>query len=154
MNISIELIDEMRKRTNCSYQEAKVALILGRILNITDTVPDFSDLGLTRILYNQDHQVLQEFYRETLGDLEKYDSEQKSDFVNTLEKYLNYKCELKAAADALFLHPNTLRYRLKKIEEILDVNLDYMDTKLNLLAAFKITYLLKAAGTEVKDVPS
>ena len=134
-----------------SYQESKVALALGRIMNIKGITPSFSELGLTRILYNHDHQELLEFYKETLGELERYDSEQNSDFLNTLEKYLLYQCDLKMAADVLFLHPNTLRYRLKKIEEILDMDLDDVDTKLNLKAAFKIVYLLKAAGTEAKN---
>ncbi len=125
-----------------SYQEAKVALILGRIMNIRVTTPSFRELGLTRILYSHDHQELLEFYKETLGELERYDAEQNSDLLNTMEKYLLYRCDLKTAADVLFLHPNTLRYRLKKIEEILDVDLNDFDIKLNLMVAFKIIYLL------------
>jgi sugar diacid utilization regulator len=126
-----------------SYQEAKVALELGRLLNMRLTIPCFGDLGLARILYNHDYQELQDFYQETLGDLEKYDKEQGSELLNSLEKYLLHRCELKTAADALFLHPNTLRYRLKKIEEILSIDLNEFDIKLNLMAAFKIKYLKK-----------
>ncbi|KUO63849.1 MAG: hypothetical protein APF84_14625 [Gracilibacter sp. BRH_c7a] len=126
-----------------SYQEAKVALVVGRIININGTTPSFRELGLTRILYNHDHQELLEFYKETLGELERYDGEQNSDLLNTMEKYLLYRCDLNTAADVLFLHPNTLRYRLKKIAEILDVDLNDFDTKLNLMVAFKIVYLLK-----------
>lgn len=126
-----------------SYQEAKVALELGRLLNMSSVTPFFRDLGLTRILYNHDYQELQDFYKETLGALERYDREQNNDLLNSLEKYLLSRCDLKAAADALFLHPNTLRYRLKKIEEILNIVLDDFDTKLNLMAAFKIKYLKK-----------
>lgn len=126
-----------------SYQEAKVALELGRLMNMRFSTPSFRELGLARILYNHDHQELQDFYRETLGDLERYDMEQSSELLNTLEKYLLYRCDLKTAADVLFLHPNTLRYRLKKIEEILHIDLNDFDTKLNLIAAFKIKYLQK-----------
>jgi sugar diacid utilization regulator len=126
-----------------SYQEAKVALELGRLLNMRLTIPCFGDLGLARILYNHDYQELQDFYQETLGNLEKYDKEQGSELLNSLEKYLLHRCELKTAADALFLHPNTLRYRLKKIEEILSLDLNEFDIKLNLMAAFKIKYLKK-----------
>jgi len=126
-----------------SYQEAKVALNLGRIMDIRSKTPFFRDLGLARILYNHDLQELAEFHRDTLGELIRYDAEQNGDLVKTLEKYLLNHCDLKAAADALFLHPNTLRYRLKKIEEILEIDLDDFDTKLDLMAAFKIRHIKK-----------
>jgi sugar diacid utilization regulator len=127
-----------------SYQEAKVALELGSLLKTPSVTPFFSDMGLARILYNHDYQELQDFYKETLGALERYDKEQSSDLLNSLEHYLLCRCDLKTAADALFLHPNTLRYRLKKIEEVLSIVLDDFDTKLNLMAAFKIKHLKKS----------
>ncbi|MGI6449936.1 MAG: PucR family transcriptional regulator [Desulfitobacteriia bacterium] len=126
-----------------SYQEAKVALELGRIMNIRSKTPFFRELGLARILYNHDQQELAEFYWDTLGDLVRYDAEQSGDLVKTLEQYLLNSCDLKAAADALFLHPNTLRYRLRRIEEILEINLNDFDTKLDLMTAFKIKHIKK-----------
>ena len=126
-----------------SYQEAKVALELGSLMHSQESTPFFVEMGLARILYNHDKQELMEFYRETLGDLERYDKTQGGELMETLEKYLMYKCDLKATADAIFLHPNTLRYRLKKIEEILGVKLTDVDAKLNVAAALKIKYLKK-----------
>jgi len=124
-----------------SYQEAKVALELGSLMHSQVRTPFFVELGLARIIYNHDKQELIEFYRETLGDLERYDQSQKGDLMETLEKFLIHNGNLKETADAIFLHPNTLRYRLKKIEEILEVNLDDLDTMLNLKTAFQIKYL-------------
>lgn len=126
-----------------SYQEAKVALELGRLMGINSTIPFFSDLGLARILYHHDLQELKEFYRETLGLLEIYDEEHGNELMASLERYLLNQCNLKATANSLYLHPNTLRYRLKKIEEILQIHLDDFDAKLNLMTAFKIKYLKK-----------
>ncbi len=126
-----------------SYQEAKVALELGRLMGTNSTIPFFSDLGLARILYHHDLQELKEFYRETLGVLEIYDEEHGNELMISLEQYLLNQCNLKATANSLYLHPNTLRYRLKKIEEILQTHLDDFDIKLNLMTAFKIKYLKK-----------
>lgn len=126
-----------------SYEEAKVSLTLGRIMNIRTKIPFFRDLGLARILYNHDQQELAEFYKDTLGELVRYDSEQNADLEKTLEVFLLNRCDLKLAADALYLHPNTLRYRLKKTEEILAVNLNDLDTKVDLMTAFKIKHLKK-----------
>lgn len=130
-----------------SYQEAKVALELGKLMDSRLRTPFFTKLGLARILYNHDRHELAELYKETLGELEGYDLENKSDFMKTLETYLAHRCDLKETAKVSFVHPNTLRYRLKKIEEILDVDLDDFDTKLNIKVAFEIKFL-KASEIE------
>ncbi len=126
-----------------SYQEAKVALKLGYLLQGDDRSPFFIDLGVERILYNHDLQELKEFYRETLEELEQYDKSQKNDLMETLESFIFHRCDLKKTADALFLHKNTLRYRLKKIEEILKINMEDFNEILSLMIAFKIKYLKK-----------
>ena len=46
-------------------------------------------------------------------------------------------------AKVSFLHRNTLRYRVKRIEEILNVKLDDLNDRLNIMAAFKIKLLRK-----------
>lgn len=124
-----------------SYQEAKVGRELGLIMGIE--FPFFSDLGLVQILYNHDLQELKEYYRDTIGPLEHYDQIHETNFMETLEIYLRNQCDLSKSADALFLHRNSLRYRLKKIEEILNVQLNDMDSTLNLIIAFKIKQIKK-----------
>ncbi|AGA70708.1 sugar diacid utilization regulator [Desulfitobacterium dichloroeliminans LMG P-21439] len=124
-----------------SYQEAKVAVKLSVLLKGKGNMTYFRDLGVERILYNHDKQELLEFYREILADLEAQDK-QKNELVETLENYLSHHCDLKATATALFLHPNSLRYRLKRIEEILDVNLEDFDIIVALIIAFKIKHLI------------
>lgn len=124
-----------------SYQEAKVASTLGSLLQEQSHTPFFTDLGIDRILYNHDRQELEEFYQETLEPLEEYDRLQKNELMETLNKYVVNHCDLKQTADDLFLHPNTLRYRLKRIEEILEIDIKDFDTILSLIVAFKIQYL-------------
>lgn len=124
-----------------SYQEAKVAVKLSVLLKGKGRMSYFRDLGVERILYSHDKQELLEFYREILADLEAQDK-QKNELVETLENYLSHHCDLKATANALFLHPNSLRYRLKRIEEILDVDMEDFDTIVALVIAFKIRHLV------------
>ncbi|MDQ7093734.1 helix-turn-helix domain-containing protein [Desulfosporosinus sp. PR] len=126
-----------------SYQEAKVALELEEMMDNPNNVAFFSDLGVARILFNHDQSELAEFYQETLGELAEYDLKHSNDLLTTLEKYIANRCELRATADALFLHPNTLRYRLKKVEEILDTDLENTETKLDIMVALKIKRLKK-----------
>lgn len=124
-----------------SYQEAKVAYEVGLLLNIP--TPFFNGLGLERILYKHDLQDVKEYYDHTLGKLEKYDQDHGGELMHTLEFYAANQYDVTKTADALFLHRNTLRYRFKKIEEILDKKLDDMNVRLNITAAFKIKQLRK-----------
>ncbi|MEH7013736.1 helix-turn-helix domain-containing protein [Neobacillus niacini] len=124
-----------------SYQEAKVALELGEILGIA--IPFFTDLGVERILYKHDLQELREYYEATLGELVLYDETNNAQLMETLEGLVTNQFDMTATSQALFLHRNTLRYRLKKIEEILDLKLDDLNNKLNITAAIKIKQLRK-----------
>lgn len=122
-----------------SYQESKVAYELGLLLNIP--TPYFHDLGLERILYKHDLQDLKEFHYHILGEIEEYDRLHDGELMHTLEIFSANQYDLSKTADAMFLHRNTLRYRFKKIEEILDKKLDDMNVKLNITAALKIKQL-------------
>ncbi len=124
-----------------SFQEAKVALELGELMEIT--IPFFSDLGLERILYKHDLQDLKEYYQATLGELQLYDESNSAQLMETLEGLAAHQFDMTATSKALFLHRNTLRYRLKKIEEILNLKLDDLNNKLNITAALKIKQLRK-----------
>lgn len=119
-----------------SYQEAKVALELGKLIQPRHKTPYFADLGMERLLFSHDWQELQEFYLETFQDLRD------PELMETLETYISHGCDLKATAKALFLHPNSLRYRLKKIEELLERDLEELETRVDLVVALKIKRLL------------
>lgn len=124
-----------------SYQEAKIAYELGVLLKIE--IPLFHDLGLERVLYKHDLQDLKEYYQHVVGDLQKYDEENGTDLMDTLESFAHHQFDLKQTSEAIFLHRNTLRYRIKKIEEILNIKLDDFHHRLNITAAFKIKQLHK-----------
>lgn len=124
-----------------SYQEAKVALELGILLNIT--TPLFSDLGLERILYKHDLQDLIEYYNHTLGSLLEHDKNHDGNLIETLEALASNQFDMGKTAKESFLHRNTLRYRVKRIEDILHVKLDNLHVRLDIMAAFKIKQLRK-----------
>lgn len=122
-----------------SYQEAKVASDIGLLLHIK--VPFFIELGLEGILYKHDLQDLKEFFEHTLGELRKYDEENDTNLTEMLELLTFNQFDMTKTSQELFLHRNTLRYQLKKVEDILNCKLDDMNTRLNILAAFKVKRL-------------
>jgi hypothetical protein len=59
-----------------------------------------------------------------------YDAEESTDYVSTLTAWIHARSDTGDAAAALFIHPNTLRYRLKRIEELFALDLSDPDVRL------------------------
>lgn len=129
-----------------SFQEAKYALELGQLFSLRKQVTLFQDLGVMRLLLKLDQQELEDFRDELLGPLLKFDEENTLNLEETLLAYFAADGDLNRAGDLLFLHPNTLRYRLKKAAEVLDRDLGSLETQLNLYIALKIGRLMKQGG--------
>lgn len=125
-----------------SYQQAKVAIELCKLVQYDCSLAFFDELGAVRLFYNQSEQDLDEFYKEVIGPLEKFDRESNGSLLVTLWHYLGSDRDLKRASEKLFIHTNTLRYRLKKIEELLGASLEHEETRFNIYAALKIAAIL------------
>lgn len=102
-----------------AYDDAQQALRVIRSLGETGMVMHFDDLGVCRLLAAfQGNRELEAFCSEHIGTLVRHDRQHESDLLRTLEAYLDRNRQLKPTAQALFIHYNTLRYRLKKIENL------------------------------------
>lgn len=124
------------------YQQAKVALELGKLVRSTVQPVFYDELGAIRLFYNLNERDLNEFFQEILGPLEKHDKEKNSELLLTLWHYLSANCESSVITERLFIHRNTLRYRLQKIESLLDINLGDEEKKFNIHAALKVAAIL------------
>jgi purine catabolism regulator len=85
----------------------------------------YDSLNTIKLLYplKSDRQV-HEFYKETILKIKEYDHKSNSQLLNTLENYFKYDMNKKIVADKLFIHTETLRYRLNKIEQITGFSLN------------------------------
>lgn len=128
-----------------SYQEAKQALELGRFINNGSFITFFEDLGAVRLLSNVSWELLDDYYKEYLNALVEYDDKNGTSLLETLQVYFQQNADLNQTAEKLFMHSNTLRYRLKKIEEVLDTDLQRFDNRLNLYLACKIAKIRNAS---------
>ena len=97
----------------------------------------YHPLRLMEVLL-QIQTLLPEFVRNILGKLHNYDVEKNYNLITTLECFLKNDCNIQRAASKLFVHPNTLRYRLKRAEKISGLDLTDNDTKLELQLAIKL----------------
>ena len=84
----------------------------------TRPVVSFDDLGVWRLLARPDSDDLQNLVDHWIGALIDYDREHHSELLKTLLVYLNEFGALEATAAKLFVHRNSLRYRLMRIAEL------------------------------------
>jgi purine catabolism regulator len=85
----------------------------------------YSDLGVTRLLFQvEDAAVLIDYARTRLQSVLAYDQQHNGVLMQTLEAYLADNQSVPLASQQLDLHPNTFRYRLRKVEELLGASLN------------------------------
>ncbi|WP_366922690.1 PucR family transcriptional regulator ligand-binding domain-containing protein [Metallumcola ferriviriculae] len=126
-----------------SYSEAEKSLHIARKLYQTDAIASFDQLGFYRLLLENGTNELDNFYRETLGALISYDQEKGTELEKTLAVYLEQNRNAQAAAEELFIHRHTLRYRLGRIEEIAGIGLDNAENVFNLQVGLKLRKILR-----------
>ena len=81
---------------------------------------------------------LMEYKNDAIGKLEKYDSENQTDYIGILRSYLDKDCNMNDAAKGFYLHRNTFAYHLNKIADLLNADLYSMNDRAKLLMAIKI----------------
>lgn len=103
------------------YEHAKLALCF---CDAENRFSDYQDLGIYQLFGEiKDKKVLQKFYDDTLGKLESMGKEKLSDYLHTLRLYLSSNGSVHKTAEENFTHRNTVNYRIKRICELLGVNL-------------------------------
>ena len=133
-----------------SYSEAMRALDIRQKSRAPDGATTFDQLGVYRILdTGENHGEIVAFVREWLGRLLDYDEHKNSDLVQTLSQYLECGGHYDETASALVIHRSTLRYRLGRIREITDLDLNDVDNRLNLHVATRAWQVLR--GSERTD---
>ncbi|MEA2296719.1 MAG: hypothetical protein QOE86_4358, partial [Solirubrobacteraceae bacterium] len=88
---------------------------------------------------------LKSYVEHSIGELIAYDERTNSELVRTLEAYLDSSCVARHAAAALYLHPHSLRYRLRRIEEVQGLDLQDPFARLTAHLATKVRPLLACA---------
>jgi purine catabolism regulator len=127
-----------------SYHEARRAVTIGKRFGKTDQVIRYDSLGAYKILFAvEGDEELDKFSSQTLGALMEYDQEKNANLIQSLSSYLANNCNNQKTADSLFIHLNTLKYRLQKIQDITGLDLNDPEERLNLQLALKVLEIKK-----------
>ncbi len=125
-----------------SYRDAVQALDLAMRLQ-TDTPLYIGDLGVYQLILSlSDREKLLAFCERTLGPLLEYDMRQHADLIKTLEAFFTCHGNLSQTADMLIVHRNTLLYRMNRINEIAQIDLNRPEIRLALHLALTVRRLL------------
>jgi DNA-binding PucR family transcriptional regulator len=129
-----------------SYAEAVRALEIRRSSQTPNGFTRFEQLGIYRLLdTGQNHGDVVEFVREWLGKLLDYDAHRNAELVATLAQYLECGGSYGDTAAALLIHRSTLRYRLGRIREITELDLNDVNSRLNLHLATRVWQVLRGS---------
>ena len=122
-----------------SFGQAREALSLAQTLFNGDKIVSFGDMGLYHLLNHlQGCDQLQNFHNQILAPLTDYDREHEAQLVPTLEAFFTHLGNVSQTAEALHLHRNSLLYRLERIAEISNVDLNDADDRFALQLALKV----------------
>ena len=122
-----------------SRSEAATAIKVADISDNYEPVFFYKDQGIyTLISKINDTRFLDEFVDKNIGKLIRADEVNDSNLCETLENYINNNCNAKYTAEFMYIHRNTLNYRLNRIQEILGDRVNDMESCLTLKLAFMI----------------
>lgn len=125
-----------------SYLAAVLALRAGPSQNRVASPRDLGSYGL--LLGSQPRPMIEGFVRSVLGPLIDRDSERSSDLVQSVRAYVQSGGRWESGADSLGVHRHTLRYRVRKAEELLGRDLSNAEDRLEVWLALKALDILQA----------
>jgi purine catabolism regulator len=130
--------------TGRSLREARYALQVCRVEG--RPAADFRSLGTYRLLLTlQEPDALRAFSDSVLAALDEYDREHGGDLVSSLRAFLDHNARWESAAAELYVHRHTLRYRMRKVEELTGRDLDLPHDRMECWLAIRARELLAAS---------
>ncbi|MCF2529138.1 helix-turn-helix domain-containing protein [Yinghuangia soli] len=129
-----------------AYEQARRAVDAGRRLQGPGAVTDFDRLGVFRLLsLIPAHGELERFAAEVLGTLAEPEDAEASDLRHTLQVLLETNLNVAETSRRLYVHYNTLRYRIGKLERLVGPFTQDSRLRLDLLIALEIVHLADTA---------
>src|ERR687891_93470 len=134
------------------FEEARHALLGTTVLQGTPGVMSYEELGPYKYLLRLPFDAgMRDAHRDAVTRIAEYDRQRSTALLKTLEEFLRRRGNISATAEALYVHPNTLRQRLRRIGEISGLDLR-KDDWLMVEIAVKMVKLEQALGTASPDI--
>ena len=119
-----------------SYKEAQTAIEVGKVFDTEKTVISYENLGIGRLIYQLPTTLCEMFLQEVFkyGSLESLDHET----LMTIQCFFENNLNVSETSRKLFVHRNTLVYRLEKIRKLTGLDLREFDNAITLKVALMV----------------
>lgn len=135
-------VGKITKSIRCLYKSFRQAHAVQKLQmngKISEDKIYYTEMGIYKLLMNiEDTDIISEYLEHTIQPLLDYDRENNADLVSVLRTYLNNNGSTHKTADALFVHRNTINYRLSKIQDLTGLDLSLIDSRLQLQTALML----------------
>ena len=120
-----------------SFKEAQVSLEIGKVFDTEKTIVRYDNLGIARLIYQLPTTLCEMFLREVFvkGSIDSLDKET----LFTIQKFFENNLNVSETSRKLFVHRNTLVYRLEKIKKLTGLDLREFDHAI----VFKVALMVK-----------
>ncbi len=124
-----------------SFKEAQTALEVGKVFDNEKTIVSYDNLGIARLIYQLPTTLCETFLKEVfkLGSIETLDQET----LFTIQRFFENNLNVSETSRKLFVHRNTLVYRLEKIKKITGLDLREFDHAIIFKIALMVNKYLK-----------
>ncbi|MDR1773809.1 MAG: PucR family transcriptional regulator ligand-binding domain-containing protein [Clostridioides sp.] len=130
--------------THMSFEQASLSIKIARTIKKgRDSTIFYEDLGVYEFLYNiYKNKESEDYAVKILKPILVYDKNYKSELMDTLICIISCDWNLKLASSKMYVHYNTIKYRYKKICDLLEYDLNDYESKLNITLATRILKML------------
>ena len=137
VSVGIGTVVSSIKELASSFKEAQIALEVGKVFDTERTIVSYDNLGIARLIYQLPTTLCEMFLREIFkrGSIESLDQET----LFTIQKFFENNLNVSETSRKLFLHRNTLVYRLEKIKRLTGLDLRRFDDAI----VFKVALMVK-----------
>lgn len=130
------------KDVSKSYKEAKMALDVGKIFYAEKNVIAYSTLGIGRLIYQLPINLCRIFIDEIFGD-QSVPDEIDEETLNTINKFFENNLNVSETSRQLFVHRNTLVYRIEKLQKTTGLDIRTFDDALTFKIALMVVNYMK-----------
>ena len=132
------------KEVSRSYKEARMALDVGKIFSPEKDVIAYSSLGIGRLIYQLPMSLCEMFIHEVFGD--EVPDIFNEEINTTIQKFFENNLNISETARQLYVHRNTLVYRLERLEKAIGLDIRKFDDAMT----FKIAMMVIAHMNQQK----
>ena len=133
------------KEVSRSYKEAKMALDVGKIFFDERKIIDYNELGIGRLIYQLPITLCKMFIKEIFGGKSPDDFDEET--LTTINKFFENSLNVSETSRQLFIHRNTLVYRLDKLQKSTNLDLSVFEDAITFKIALMVVRYMKYMET-------